>query len=69
MFQENNLFIGTSLAAEIPSSSSELSAFIIIGSYVPAPKEASDLSESSFQEMYLGYPRFLIEITTIQDFG
>src|SRR5579885_1353189 len=33
-FQRNNLITGTQMAAEIPSSSPELRALVVIGSYV-----------------------------------
>lgn len=36
-FQRNNLITGTDLAAEIPSSSPELRAFVVVGAYVWAP--------------------------------
>jgi hypothetical protein len=43
-FQQNNLIVGTGLAAEIPSSALELRAFIVIGSYALRPKGESKLS-------------------------
>ena len=36
-FQRNNLITGTDLAAEIPSSSPELRAFVVIGAYARTP--------------------------------
>ncbi|GCE23612.1 hypothetical protein [Dictyobacter kobayashii] len=40
VFQKNNLLVGTHLAIEIPSSSPELRAFVIIGSYIEASRGA-----------------------------
>ncbi len=33
-FQKNNLFIGTHLAAEVPSTSPDLRAFVVVGAYL-----------------------------------
>lgn len=41
IFQQNNLIIGTHLAAELSSSSPELRSFIIIGSFAQTSRGAS----------------------------
>lgn len=41
IFQQNNLFIGTHLAAELSSSSSELRSFVVVGSYIKNVRGAS----------------------------
>lgn len=40
IFQENTLFIGTVLAAELPSSSPEKRAFVVIGAYEQTSRRA-----------------------------
>lgn len=40
-FQRNNLIIGTELAAELPSSSPEKRAFVVVGGYIQTSSGAT----------------------------